>query len=114
MRIDDERTRADYALRRARMMAIFERHGFRAQPPEGAYYAMTDFSGLDTRCDDHAFARLLTTEVGVAVVPGSSFYGTPGLGRSIVRWAFAKRMETLDEVDRRLERLPQILAARPA
>ena len=109
-----ERTRADYALRRARMMAIFERHGFRAQPPEGAYYAMTDFSGLDTRCDDHVFARLLTTEVGVAVVPGSSFYGTPGLGRSIVRWAFAKRIETLDEVDRRLERLPQILAARPA
>ncbi|MFM7140444.1 MAG: pyridoxal phosphate-dependent aminotransferase, partial [Alphaproteobacteria bacterium] len=109
-----ERSRADYAGRRARMMAIFERHGFAAQPPEGAYYAMTDFSALDARRDDHAFARLLTTEVGVAVVPGSSFYGTPGLGRSVVRWAFAKRLETLDEVDRRLERLPAVLAANPA
>lgn len=109
-----ERTRADYALRRERMMAIFDRHGFRAQLPEGAYYAMTDFSGLDARRDGEAFARLLTTEVGVAVVPGSSFYGTPGLGRSVVRWAFAKRLETLDEVDRRLERLPSVLAANPA
>jgi len=109
-----DRTRADYALRRERMMAIFERHGFRAQSPEGAYYAMSDFSGLDSRRDDQAFARLLTTEVGVAVVPGSSFYGTPGLGRQIVRWAFAKRIETLDEVDRRLERLPSVLAANPA
>lgn len=100
-----EGMRRDYAERRARMMSILARHGFQAAPPEGAYYVMTDFSGLDRTRDDHDFARHLATEIGVAVVPGSSFYGTPGLGRSTVRWAFAKRLETLDEVDRRLARL---------
>jgi aminotransferase len=96
------------------MMAILHRHGFRAEPPEGAYYVMSDFSkvrGADAyRNDDDAFARHLARDVGVAVVPGSSFYGTPGLGKSIVRWAFAKRLETLDEVDRRLARLGQTSA----
>jgi aminotransferase len=100
-----EGMRRDYAERRRRMMAILERHGFRATPPEGAYYVMSDFSGLGFEGDDHAFARHLIAAAGVAVVPGSSFYGTPGLGRSTVRWAFAKRLETLDEVDRRLARL---------
>jgi aminotransferase len=101
-----EGMRADYAERRARMMAILARHGFGATPPEGAYYVMTDFSHArradEFGGDDHAYARYLTRDVGVAVVPGSSFYGTPGLGRSTIRWAFAKRLETLDEVDRRL------------
>lgn len=100
-----ERTIRDYSERRARMMSILERRGLRAAPPEGAYYVLSDFSRLGFAADDHAFARYLTTEVGVAVVPGSSFYATPGLGRSAVRWAFAKRLETLDEVDRRLARL---------
>lgn len=105
----DEQLRIDYAARRERMMDILDRAGFRATQPEGAYYAMADFSAIDPTRDDVAFARFLTTEVGVAVVPGSSFYGTPGLGRSTVRFAFAKRTETLDEAARRLARLPILL-----
>jgi aspartate/methionine/tyrosine aminotransferase len=97
--------RAEYAERRDRMMAILDRHGFRASPPEGAYYVMSDFTGRGFRGDDDSFARHLVRDVGVAVVPGSSFYGTPGLGTSSVRWAFAKRIATLDEVDLRLSRL---------
>src|SRR5262249_9289321 len=100
-----ERTVGEYRERRSRMMSILERHGFDAAPPEGAYYVMADFSRLRFTGDDHAFARYLTREIGVAVVPGSSFYGTPGLGRSAVRFAFAKRLTTLDEVGRRLARL---------
>ncbi|HZR83664.1 MAG TPA: aminotransferase class I/II-fold pyridoxal phosphate-dependent enzyme [Candidatus Binatia bacterium] len=100
-----ESMRREYAERRDRMMSILDRHGFGATPPEGAYYVMSDFSALRFEGDDHALARHLACDVGVAVVPGSSFYGTPGLGRSTVRWAFAKRLETLDEVDRRLARL---------
>lgn len=96
----------DYEVRRARMMGILAEHGFRAEPPEGAYYVLTDFGPLAGIGDDHAVARHLIREVGVAVVPGSSFYGTPGLGRDTIRWAFAKKLETLDEVARRLrERL---------
>ncbi len=99
-----EALRSGYALRRERMMAILERYGFAAQLPEGAYYVMSDFSAWDFAGDDHAFARFLV-ENGIAVVPGSSFYATPGQGRQRVRWAFAKRPETFDAVDRCLARI---------
>jgi aspartate/methionine/tyrosine aminotransferase len=98
----------DYTERRRRMMAILAEHGFRAREPEGAYYVLTDFGPLAAIGDDHQVARHMAREVGVAVVPGSSFYGTPGLGRDTIRWAFAKRLETLDQVAVRLrERLPR-------
>jgi len=98
---------SDYAVRRERMMGILAEHGFRASQPEGAYYVLTDFGPLAGLGDDHAVARHLIREVGVAVVPGSSFYATPGLGRDTIRWAYAKKLETLDEVARRLRaRLP--------
>lgn len=100
----------DYTMRRARMMAILEQAQFRAQPPEGAYYVMADFSAWSQRLraegfegDDYAFARHMTQEVGVAVVPGSSFYTTPGLGKTQVRFAFAKRLDTLDRAEERLK-----------
>lgn len=97
----------DYDARRRRMMAILAEHGFAAAAPEGAYYVMSDLGPLAGAANDHEAARRLITEVGVAVVPGSSFYATPGLGRDRIRWAFAKRLETLDEVAARLRaRLP--------
>jgi len=92
-----------YTERRARMMTILAENGFHAQPPEGAYYVMSDFSGWGFEGDDSAFARYLTQQVGVAVVPGSSFYFTKGLGRGLVRWAFAKKLETLEAVAERLK-----------
>lgn len=103
-----ERLVREYDERRARMMAILAEHGFAASPPEGAYYVLSDFGPLADVGDDHAVARHLIREAGVAVVPGSSFYATPGLGRDRIRWAYAKRLETLDEVARRLRaRLPR-------
>jgi len=97
----------EYELRRTRMMAILGEHGFRAEAPEGAYYVLTDFGPLGSVGSDQEVARHLIREIGVAVVPGSSFYGTPGLGRDTIRWAFAKKLETLDQVAVRLrERLP--------
>jgi len=98
----------DYAARRKIMMETLEETGFLAQPPEGAYYVMADFSPLNFHGDDHAFAHWLTTQVGVAVVPGSSFYYTPGLGRNSVRFAFPKQLQTLEEAGNRLRQyLPQ-------
>jgi aminotransferase len=99
----DAALRADYAQRRARMMAILDAHGFAARPPEGAYYVMSDFGAGEFDGDDHAFARHMTERVGVAVVPGSSFYATPGKGRARVRWAFAKTPATFDAVADRLD-----------
>jgi len=92
----------DYTARRERMMSILRESGFRAAPPEGAYYVMADFSPLRSDLDDVSFAQWLTVERKVAVVPGSSFYHDPTLGRQLVRFAFPKRLETLEEAGRRL------------
>ena len=66
---------------------------------------MTDISGFGF-ADDLAFTRYLVKEIGVAAVPGSSFYNDPRDGARQVRFAFCKRDETLDEAGKRLRRLP--------
>lgn len=99
--------RREYEGRRDRIFQLLQQAGFGVQPPEGAYYLMSDFSQLGFEGDDWAFTQYLTETVGIAVVPGSAFYATPGLGQKEVRWAFAKRPETLDGVEQRLSRLMQ-------
>jgi aspartate/methionine/tyrosine aminotransferase len=91
----------DYEQRRDRLLAGLEAAGFRCFKPGGAYYIMTDISAFGWP-DDIAFTRHLIERVGVAVVPGSSFYDDPGLGASQVRFCFAKRFETLDAAVERL------------
>ena len=93
-----------YRLRRDRLVSILERHGFLCYRPRGAYYVMTDIARFGFP-DDVAFARHLIKEVGVAAVPGSSFYRSADAGRTKLRFCFCKKDETLDEADRRLERL---------
>jgi aspartate/methionine/tyrosine aminotransferase len=93
-----------YARRRARILPMLERAGLRVHPPDGAYYVMTEIDGLGWD-DDVAFARHLVEEIGIAVVPGSSFYNDPADGRRQVRFAFCKKDETLDEAALRLARL---------
>jgi len=98
-----EQVRTEYHQRRERMMSILEQSGFAASPPEGAYYVLADFSAWKFTGNAEAFTRHLITEVGVAVVPGTAFYySDPTLGARLVRFAFAKRSETFDEVERRL------------
>ncbi len=75
--------------------------GFACKKPEGAYYVLADFSALSDEPDDE-FSRRLTREGGVAPVPGSSFYSDPEHGRSLVRFAFCKRVETLEAAGERL------------
>jgi aminotransferase len=69
--------------------------------PEGAYYVLADFSALSDLPDDE-FAKWMTRDVGVATVPGSSFYHAQGSGRTLVRFAFCKRLETLERAAERL------------
>ncbi|MGO8732006.1 MAG: pyridoxal phosphate-dependent aminotransferase [Terriglobia bacterium] len=94
----------DYVAKRNRLMAGLEQAGFRCYKPHGAYYLMTDISGFGFP-NDVEFARHLVEEVGVAVVPGSSFYRHPSRGAQQVRFAFCKSDATLDEAARRLEKL---------
>ena len=85
------------------MLGILERAGFRSFTPSGAYYVMTDISGFGFD-DDVEFARHLVRQVGVAAVPGSSFYREPGSGRHRLRFCFAKKDETLRAAGERLAR----------
>jgi aspartate/methionine/tyrosine aminotransferase len=99
-----ERIRLEYDERRATMMRLLGEAGFGALPPQGAYYVMADISHLGLG-DDVETARHLVEEVGVASVPGSSFFSRPELGRSIVRFAFCKKLDTLEAAGDRLVRL---------
>jgi len=96
-----ERTALEYLERRDALMKILAETGFDASPPAGAYYVMADVSHLGMG-DDVEVAHHLTKDVGVAVVPGSSFFSGPELGAHLVRFAFCKRLETLEEAGRRL------------
>ena len=86
------------------LLDILERHGFVCYKPSGAYYIMTDIAGFGFP-DDVAFARFLVTEIGVAAVPGSSFYHHPATGRTKLRFCFCKRDDTMQEADRRMAKL---------
>jgi aspartate/methionine/tyrosine aminotransferase len=98
----------DYRSRRAVLVEALGEAGFDFTVPEGAYYILADFSKLSDK-DDVEFAKWMTKEVGVATVPGSSFYHDRKLGRSLVRFAFCKKLDTLHKAARRLETLPDRL-----
>ena len=106
-----EGLRASYLSRRDRMLDILEEAGFRCFKPRGAYYVMTDISAFGLP-DDVGFTRHLIQEIGVAAVPGSSFYSDPALGRQQVRFCFSKTDATLDEAARRLQELKRPTAVR--
>ena len=94
----------EYLERRDLMLGILEGAGFKTYKPYGAYYIMTDISGLGFD-DDVTAAKTLTAEIGVASVPGSSFYSKPELGRDKLRFSFCKKLETLRAAGERLAKL---------
>jgi aminotransferase len=93
-----------YKSRRDRLMPALAEAGFRCFRPRGAYYVMTDISTFGFE-DDVAFTQHLVKEIGVAAVPGSSFYNDPRDGAKQVRFAFCKKDATLDEARKRLRKL---------
>jgi aspartate/methionine/tyrosine aminotransferase len=99
----------DYAARRERLLGILEKSGFRCYKPHGAYYVMTDISGFGFP-DDVAFAKHLVTEIGVAAVPGSSFYRDPAHGRTQLRFTFCKTEKTFQAAEERLAKLKPLAA----
>jgi len=94
-----------YLARREMLWSSLEKAGFGMyEKPKGAYYIIVDIAGFGFS-DDLAFSNYLVEEVGVAVVPGSSFYSRPELGHQQVRFAFCKKQETLEAAADRLAKL---------
>ncbi|NQU50674.1 MAG: aminotransferase class I/II-fold pyridoxal phosphate-dependent enzyme [Planctomycetes bacterium] len=98
-----EKMRAEYMQRREVMVNALQQAGFSCSTPEGAYYIMADVSDLQNQNEsDTEFAMRLITQAGVATVPGSSFYQNPEDGKHLIRFCYAKQMQTLQEAGRRL------------
>jgi len=95
---------AEYAGRRTAALEILENAGFRCFLPKGAYYIMADISGFGFP-NDVAFARHLVEHVGVAAVPGSSFYHNSNAGSQQIRFCFCKKYETLSAAGAKLAQL---------
>jgi aspartate/methionine/tyrosine aminotransferase len=99
-----DQLQTDYRARRELLLPVLEKAGFGTFRPDGAYYIMTDISGFGFP-DDVEFTKHLIREVGVACVPGSSFYSDPERGKQQVRFCFCKKDETLQLAAERLEKL---------
>ena len=97
-----------YRQRRDFLAPALRDAGFEFTAPEGAYYIFADFSKLSD-LDDVTFAKWMAAEIGVATVPGSSFYSRKEDGRSFVRFAFCKKQETLDDAAARIARIRERL-----
>jgi aspartate/methionine/tyrosine aminotransferase len=93
-----------YRKRRDRLIPVLNEVGFRCFRPRGAYYVMTDIRNFGF-ANDVKFTKYLVKDIGVATVPGSSFYNDPRDGAQQIRFAFCKRDETLDEAAKRLRKL---------
>jgi aspartate/methionine/tyrosine aminotransferase len=94
----------DYRTRRDVLGQALTDAGFRFTIPEGAYYFLADFSDL-SELPDTEFALWLAREIGIATVPGSSFYSDRAAGARYVRFAFCKKLETLEAAAERLAKL---------
>ncbi|NOT61537.1 MAG: aminotransferase class I/II-fold pyridoxal phosphate-dependent enzyme [Acidobacteria bacterium] len=93
-----------YLKKRDFLLGVLNEAGFKCYKPDGAYYIMTDISGFGF-ADDVAFTKHLISEVGVAVVPGSSFYRQSDGGKQQVRFTYCKRAETLQAAAEKLQKL---------
>ena len=103
-----EKLQTEYRARRDVLLPVLEQCGFSTFVPDGAYYIMTDISafGFD---NDVEFTRHLIREIGVACVPGSSFYRESTSGQQQVRFCFCKSDETLNRAAERLSKLHKLV-----
>jgi aspartate/methionine/tyrosine aminotransferase len=104
---------SEYRGRRDRLVRMLDAAGLGPNTPQGAYYVLCDISPFGFQ-DDVAFANWLVREVGVAGVPGSSFFSRRELGRQIIRFTFCKTEDVLDEAGARLSRVRELARARRA
>ncbi len=96
----------NYQTKRDTLLRILEAAGFRCYVPKGAYYILCDISAFGFT-DDVSFCRHLVENIGVGSVPGSSFLSNPEDGCQLIRFCFAKKLETLEAAGERLARLKE-------
>jgi aminotransferase len=94
----------EYQRKRDYIIPVLQNAGLKCASPQGAYYVMTDVADFDF-ADDVEFTKFLIREIGVAVVPGSSFFHDKSLGKNLVRFCFCKKDETLQAAAEKLEKL---------
>ena len=94
----------EYQRKRDFIVPVLRDAGFKCDSPEGAYYVMTDISEFGFP-NDVEFTKHLIREIGVAVVPGSSFYKNRDMGSQMVRFCFCKLDDTLEAAAERLRKL---------
>jgi aminotransferase len=102
---------AMYERKRATLLNALNGAGLKCRSPQGAYYIIADIGHLGFG-DDFAAADFLLDQVGVAAVPGSSFYRHPELGKRKIRFTFSKSDETLAKAAERLSKLNERLRGR--
>ena len=103
-----ESLRLRYDQLRNFLFGVLSEVGFKPFLPKGSYYIIAETDELMEKLsveDDFSFSRKLIELTGVATVPGTSFYASPNKGLNQVRFAFCKKLETLESVERRLRRL---------
>ncbi len=102
---------ADLARGRGFLAGVLRECGFRVFEPAGAYFILAEWVDSsaggkgrlgDRFADDGEFCRYLTSDVGVAAIPPSVFYERKEHGRPLARFAFCKKMETLEKAAERL------------
>ncbi len=94
----------NYEAKRDTLLHILETAGFVSYVPKGAYYVMCEISNLGFK-NDVEFCRYLIEQIGIAAVPGSSFFFNPHQGAHLIRFCFAKKPETLEAAGVRLSKL---------
>jgi aspartate/methionine/tyrosine aminotransferase len=101
-----------YRVRRNFTTSLLREVGFQVYEPHGAYYIMTDAAEIMARQsieNDRTFARWMVEEIGVATVPGSSFYRQKEQGRTKIRFCYCKKPETLELAAQLLRKLAALL-----
>ena len=93
-----------YQGRRDRLMKMLSEAGLNPMLPKGAYYIMCDI-GTWGYPNDIEFTKFLVKEIGVAAVPGSSFFRDPAAGKDLIRFTFCKKEETFAAAEERLKKL---------
>ncbi|MFM7535129.1 MAG: pyridoxal phosphate-dependent aminotransferase [Acidimicrobiales bacterium] len=99
--------RADLEAKRDRLCAGLAAAGFEVFRPAGTYFVTTDVRPFGTD-DGMAFCRSLPERCGVVAIPNVVFYDDVRAGRSLVRFAFCKKPEVLDEAVARLTGLQAV------
>ena len=105
------RLATEYRVRRDHLVRVLEAAGLSPNTPQGAYYVLCDIRPFGFE-DDVAFADWLVRDVGVAGVPGSSFFSRRELGRHLIRFTFCKTADVLEEAGARLGRVRELARVR--